>query len=111
MYAVIRQGSHQYRVSPGDTIQVELLRAEQGSELDLEDVLMLSDGETVEVGTPRVAGATVRARVLREDKSPKIVIYKFKKRKDSARKKGHRQPFTELKIQGIYKDGQELHAD
>ena len=108
MYAVLRQGSHQYRVQPGDTIQIEKIEAEKGEEITLEDVLALSNGSGLEVGAPRVLGASIRAKVLRQDRGPKIDIYKFKRRKNEARRRGHRQPFTEIKIIALAKNGNDL---
>lgn len=111
MYAILRQGSHQYRVSPGDVIQVEKLDVEKGSQLDLDNVLLIGRGQEVEVGQPIVANAAVRAQVVRNGKSRKVIVFKFKRRKGFKKKYGHRQPFTELRITGILKDGQELPTE
>ena len=108
MYAVLRQGSRQYRVQPGDVIQVEKIEADKGEEVVLEDVLAVNNGEGIEVGEPRLNGAAVKAQVLRQDRGKKVVVFKFKRRKGYARKKGHRQHFTELKILSVSKDGKEL---
>ena len=106
MYAILKQGGRQYRVSPGDVIQIDKLGAEKGTELDLDGVLMISDGDSVEVGAPRCDDFRVTAKVLREARGKKITVYKFKRRKGYARTQGHRQDFTEVKITGITKGGQ-----
>jgi large subunit ribosomal protein L21 len=100
MYAIIRTGGKQYRVSEGDTIRVEKLPGEVGGEVELSDVLMLG-GEKPLVGKPLVKGATVKAEIVAQDRAKKIVVFKFKRRKKYRRKAGHRQPYTELKITGI----------
>ena len=101
MYAVVKIKGQQYRVEPGSTLQVPLLDDEVGADVTFEEVLMLADGEDVKVGSPTVAGATVAAEVLRHGRSRKVVVFKFKRRKNYRRKKGHRQPFTEVSIKGI----------
>lgn len=108
MYAVIRQGGHQYRVTTGDVIQLEKIEVEAGQEVSLEDVLALSSGETLEVGEPRVAGAVVKAKVVRQGKSPKVDVYKFRRRKSYDKRYGHRQPFTEVRIIAVEKNGTAL---
>ena len=111
MYAILRQGSHQYRVSPGDVIQVEKLDVESGTQLDLDNVLLIGRGEDLEFGQPVVANAAVRAQVVRNGKSRKVLVFKYKRRKGYKKTYGHRQPFTELRITGILKDGQELASE
>jgi large subunit ribosomal protein L21 len=101
MYAVIRSGGKQYRVSPGDIVTVEKLEVEAGSTIELTDVLLVSNDGGTTVGTPVVPNAKVVCQALGEGKAKKIVIYKYKKRKGFARKQGHRQPFTKLSIQEI----------
>ncbi len=108
MFAVLRQGGHQYRVSAGDIIQIEKIDAEKGQTLELDDVLAIGEGESLEIGEPRVAGAIVSATVIREGRGKKIRGYKFKRRKGYQRRYGHRQPFVEIKINSISKDGKEL---
>ncbi|MBI1292039.1 50S ribosomal protein L21 [bacterium] len=109
MYAVIRQGGHQYRVTTGDVIQLEKLEVEAGQEVTLEEVLAVSTGEgALEVGEPRVVGAVVKAKVIRQGKSPKVDIYKMRRRKGFARTGGHRQPFTEVRVISVEKNGQAL---
>ena len=100
MYAIIRTGGKQYRVSEGDTIRVEKLPGEVGGKVELSDVLMLG-GEKSLVGKPLVPGARVDAEITAQDRAKKIVVFKFKRRKGYRRKTGHRQPYTELKITGI----------
>ncbi|MCC5877487.1 MAG: 50S ribosomal protein L21 [Candidatus Sumerlaeia bacterium] len=109
MYAVLRQGGHQYGVQPGEVIQIEKLDTAD-DEIVLEDVLAVHDGETLTLGEPRVENAVVKAKVLRNGKAKKITVYKFKRRKGYSRKLGHRQPFTEIKILSIAVDGKELAA-
>ena len=100
MYAVIRTGGKQYRVSEGDRLRVEKLAGEVGSTLVINDVLMVG-GETVAIGKPVVAGATVTATITGQDRAKKIIVFKFRRRKNYRRKNGHRQPYTELKITGV----------
>jgi large subunit ribosomal protein L21 len=101
VYAVVRTGGRQYRVSEGDVLDVEKIQQAEGSQVELEDVLMAVDGEDVRVGTPVVDGAKVTARVLSQVKDNKIVIYKYKRRKRYRRKQGHRQKLTRIKIESI----------
>jgi large subunit ribosomal protein L21 len=101
MYAVITTGGKQYRVEPGETIEVEKLGIEAGTTIEVSDVLLVADGATVAVGAPHVAGAKVTAQVVDEKKGPKLIIYKYRRRKGYRRKTGHRQIYTRLKITGI----------
>lgn len=110
MYAILRQGNHQYRVAPGDIIQVEKLDVDKGDRIELDEVLALNDGQSTEVGSPCVADAHVTARVLRNGRGKKVIVYKFKRRKGYSKKQGHRQDFTEIQILGLHKSGQELKA-
>ncbi|MCS6799947.1 MAG: 50S ribosomal protein L21 [Myxococcota bacterium] len=100
MYAVIRTGGKQYRVAPGDRLRVEKLPAEVGSSLELTEVLMIG-GESVRIGRPLVEGARVTARVVGQGRARKIIVFKMKRRKNYRRKKGHRQPYTELLVTSI----------
>ena len=100
MYAVIKTGGKQYRVSEGDRIRVEKLDGDVGAELTFDDVLMLG-GDKVAVGTPTVDGASVSARIVAQDKAKKVIVFKYKRRKGYRRKYGHRQPYTELEITGV----------
>lgn len=101
MYAVIETGGKQYRVAPGDVIRVEKLDAEAGDEVTLDRVLLVSDENGLKVGKPLVEGANVRATVTQVGKGRKIIVFKYKRKKNYRRKYGHRQPFTELKIESI----------
>ena len=101
MYAVIKTGGKQYKVQEGDTIRVEKLQAEEGGEINLDEVLMLADGESISVGTPTVAGASVAANVQSHGRGEKIKVVKLKRRKHHHKQMGHRQAYTELKITGI----------
>ena len=101
MYAIIETGGKQYKVQAGDIIQVEKLDAEAGSAYVFDRVLVLLDGEKSTFGAPYVNGAAVSAHVIGDGKGKKLVIYKFKSKKGYHRKKGHRQPFTSLKIEAV----------
>ena len=106
MYAVVMTGGKQYRVSAGDKIRVEKLNAEAGSTVSLDKVLVVGgEGETM-VGAPYVAGACVEAEVVENGKADKVIIFKYKAKKDYRKKQGHRQPYTELKINGISVNGE-----
>jgi len=101
MYAVIETGGKQYRVAEGDVISVEKLNEEVGKLLTIKEVLIVGEGADTLVGAPYVAGASVKAEVVENGKAPKVVIYKYKAKKDSKKKQGHRQPFTKLQIKAI----------
>lgn len=103
MYAVFQTGGKQYRVSEGDVLRVESLEADEGASLDFDTVLLVSDGETTEIGKPYVAGGRVSATVTGHGRGDKITIVHFRRRKHSRKQMGHRQNFTELKITGIAK--------
>jgi large subunit ribosomal protein L21 len=100
MYAVIRTGGKQYRVSEGQRLRVEKLPGEVGDKLELDEVLMLG-GEKVAVGAPLVTGAKVSAEIVAQGKHKKVIVFKIKRRKNYRRRAGHRQPYTELKVTGI----------
>lgn len=108
MYAVLRQGSHQYRVAPGDVIQIEKIDGEKGDVVKFDDVLLVQSEGGLSLGEPRVNGVSVTAKVIRQDKSAKVNIYKMRRRKGFSRRHGHRQPFTEVAITSIDKDGKAL---
>ena len=108
MYALVRTGGKQYRVSKDDTILVERISADEGAEIILDDVVMLGDGDRVTIGTPRVEGAAVSATVMRQTRGPKIIIFRRKRRKNHRRTQGHRQDLTLLKINAIAEDGKSL---
>lgn len=101
MYAVIRTGSKQYRVSPGESIDVEKLPFEVGEQIELDEVLLVADGETSQIGHPLVEGAKVKATVTRQGKGRKLVIFKFRRNNRYRRKSGHRQELTRLRIDEI----------
>lgn len=101
MYAVIETGGKQYRVEPGQILRVEKLEAQKGEEVFFNRVLMLVDGESVKIGSPLVEGAKVKATVLVQDKSKKIIVFKYKPKKRIRTKTGHRQPFTEVRIEAL----------
>jgi large subunit ribosomal protein L21 len=100
MYAVIKTGGKQYRVSQGDKVRVEKLPGNVGDTVTLSEVLMLG-GDSVKIGTPLVSGAKVEAKITAQDRDKKIIVFKFRRRKNYRRKNGHRQPFTALEITGI----------
>lgn len=100
MYAVMKTGGKQYRVSKGDVVRVEKLLGNVGDTLSLDHVLMIG-GDTVKVGKPLVTGAKVECKIVAQDRAKKIIVFKFRRRKNYRRKAGHRQPFTALEITGI----------
>ena len=100
-YAVVRTGGLQFRVSEGDLIRVPRMKTEVGEAIEMPDVLALSVGGDVKVGTPIVESASVRAEVIGHGKGRKVIVFKKKRRKDYRVKKGHRQGFTEIRITGI----------
>lgn len=101
MYAVIKTGGKQYRIQVGEKLKVEQLDVENGSELTIDQVLMVADGDKVTVGTPLVSGAKVSATVLGQGRHDKIRIFKMRRRKHYQRHQGHRQNYTEIQITGI----------
>jgi large subunit ribosomal protein L21 len=98
--AVIRTGGKQYRVSEGDTLKVELLPGNPGDEVQFSEVLLVS-GDTQKIGAPLVAGASVKAQILNQDRGERLVVFKFKRRKRYKRQNGHRQYLTAVKITSI----------
>jgi large subunit ribosomal protein L21 len=100
MYAVVRTGGKQLRVTPGDVVRVELLPGEPGQQIQLDEVLLVG-GDTVKIGTPVVEGASVRATIRGEDKGKKIKVFKMKRRKRYRLSQGHRQRYTVLQIDSI----------
>ena len=101
MYAVIKSGGRQYRVEQGATIRVDKLPGEAGATVEIPDVLLVADGDNVKVGAPTVPGAKVTAEIVAQVLGPKLLVFKFRRRKAYRKKTGHRQPFTALKITGI----------
>jgi large subunit ribosomal protein L21 len=100
MYAVIRTGGKQYRVSQGDTLRIEKLPGDVGSTITFGEVLMLG-GDKLSVGKPLLKGAKVSAQIVAQDRGKKIIVFKMRRRKNYRRKNGHRQWFTEVKITDI----------
>lgn len=101
MYAVIKTGGKQYRVNAGERIKVEKLVAEVGETVTLDQILMVSDGEKTTIGSPIIKGATVKATVVSHGRGDKVMIFKFRRRKHYRKTQGHRQSFTEIKIEAI----------
>ncbi len=101
MYAVIKTGGKQYRVAAGDKLKVEKLSAAIGSEVLLDQVLMVGEGDAVTFGTPLVAGAAVRATVVAHGLRDKVEIFKLRRRKHYQKSQGHRQQYTEIEITGV----------
>ena len=101
MYAVIKTGGKQHKVIVGEKLKVELIAAEIGSKITLSEVLMVANGEDVVIGAPVVAGATVEATVVSQGRHKKVRIFKMQRRKHYQRRMGHRQYYTELKIEAI----------
>ena len=101
MYAVIKTGGKQYKVSPGDILKVELLEGEQGATLEFPEVLLVEKDGSVTVGSPIVAGAKVTAEIVRQGRGKKILVFHHKRRKSYRKLNGHRQYFTELKVKEI----------
>jgi large subunit ribosomal protein L21 len=100
-YAVVETGGKQYRVNAGDTLQVEKLEGTSGDKLELTDVLAVSDGNELRIGTPAVEGASVTTTVVDQIRGPKVINFKKKRRKGYSRKVGHRQELTVLKVDNI----------
>ncbi|HNS95545.1 MAG TPA: 50S ribosomal protein L21 [Polyangiaceae bacterium] len=100
MYAVIKTGGKQYRVAEGESLRIEKVKGEPGDKIVFDHVLMLG-GDEPTVGKPTVPGAKVEAQILAQDRAKKIIVFKFKRRKNYRRKQGHRQPYTELQITSI----------
>ena len=101
MYAVVRSGGKQYRVSPGGSVRVERLAGEVGSSVALSDVLMIGDGDSVKIGSPTLAGARVTGTIVAQDRAAKVMTFKQKRRKGYRRKYGHRQDYTEIRVAQI----------
>ena len=101
MYAVIKTGGKQYRVCAGQKLKVEQIPAEVGAEITLDQVLMVGEGESVKVGAPLVAGASVKCTVVSHGRHDKVKIFKMRRRKHYQKRQGHRQNYTELRIDTI----------
>ncbi len=101
MYAMIKTGGKQYKLAQGEVIRVEKLDVEEGASVELDKVLMISDGDSINIGTPYIDGGKVTATVKAHGRGKKVEIMKFRRRKHHQKKTGHRQYFTELEITGI----------
>ncbi len=101
MYAVIKTGGKQYRVEKGSTLRVEKLEGETGGKITFSDVLLVADGDKIEIGTPVLTGAKVTAEILGIEAGPKLVVFKFRRRKAYRKRTGHRQKYTAVKITDI----------
>lgn len=104
MYAVIKTGGKQYRVSEGQILKVEKIQAEAGASVEIGEVLMVADGDKITLGAPYVNGGKVTATVKSHGRGPKVEIVKFRRRKHYRKRMGHRQDYTELQITGINAD-------
>ncbi len=101
MYAVIKTGGKQYRVSKDDVLQIERLEGDAGAKIEFTDVLMVGEGSSVKVGAPIVSGAKVTAELVEQTRGPKLIAFKKRRRKNSRRKTGHRQDLSKVRITGI----------
>jgi large subunit ribosomal protein L21 len=111
MFAVIRTGGKQYRVTPNAVLKVEKLEAEPGSTVTFTDVLAVGGAGSLTVGSPLVAGASVTATVIAQDRLDKVIIFKKRRRQNSRRKNGHRQHVTVLRVAGFARDGEALEEE
>ena len=105
MYAVFRSGGKQYRATKGDVLRLEKIEAAEGASVDFDDVLLIGDGSDIKVGNPVISGSSVSAKVIRQGKSRKVPVVKFKRRQNYLRQGTHRQFFTEVEITGISASG------
>ncbi len=110
MYAVFRTGGKQYRASKGDRLKIERLHVEEGESVEFSEVLLVGEGSSVKVGSPLVPGSKVEAKVVAQGRGSKIMIVKFKRRKNYKRVKGHRQHFTEVEIVSITEEAKKKAA-
>ena len=101
MYAVIETGGKQYRVQEGDELIIEKLDAEADSEVVFDKVIVAGEGADLKIGTPYVDGASVKGKVVENGKLPKVIVFKYKAKKDYRKKRGHRQPYTKVRIESV----------
>ena len=101
MYAVIKTGGKQYKVEKGSTLRVEKLDGDAGAKLTFEEVLLVADGDNVQIGAPMLSGAKVSAEIVAQEKGEKLIVFKFRRRKAYRRKNGHRQSYTAIKVTDI----------
>ena len=102
MYAIIESGGKQYTIKQGDKVRVEKLQGNAGDEITINTVLAINDGERMVTGSPYVVGGSVLGKVLTQEKADKVIVFKYKRRKDTKKKKGHRQAYTELLVEKIH---------
>ncbi len=101
MYAIVSVQGFQYRVAKDAVLRVPVMAGEKGAEIEIEDVRLIADGDSVQIGTPTLGGARVRAEILGHVRGPKILVGKYKRRKDYRRRRGHRTDYTELRVKEI----------
>ena len=101
MYAIVKTGGKQYKIEEGETLRVEKIPGEVGSEVTFDQVLLLKDGDNVIIGQPHVENAAVKGHIVEQGKAKKIIVFKYKRRKRYRRKQGHRQAFTAVQIDSI----------
>lgn len=106
MFAVIKTGGKQYLVSPGDKIKVEKLDKKEDKEFNFDQILLLVKGNTVKIGSPLVKGAKVKAKILKQDKAKKVIVFKYRAKKRYQKKIGHRQPYSQVEILKILSSSQ-----
>ena len=111
MYAVFRTGGKQYRAAKGDVLRLEKIEADEGATVRFDDVLLIGEGSDIKVGTPHIAGSSVSGKVLRQGKTRKVPVVKFKRRQNYLRQGSHRQFFTEVEITAISAKGGTAAAD
>ncbi len=101
MYAVIKTGGKQYRVEQGDTLALERLDGDTGAQVSFDEVLLVGSDDATQIGRPLIQGASVKATIVEQGRAKKVIIFKFRRRKNYKRKKGHRQYFTRVRIDAI----------
>lgn len=106
MYAIVETGGKQYRVSPGSTLRIEKVDGDRGGRVVLDKVLAVSDGESLTIGAPYVQGAVVKGTIVRQGKGRKILVFKYRAKTNYRKRYGHRQAFTEVKIESIETDAE-----
>ena len=107
MYAIFQSGGKQYKAAPGTVVKVEKIPGEVGENVSLEQMLLISEGEEMRIGQPLLSDVHIRGRIVEQGRHRKIVIFKYKRRKDYRKKQGHRQPYTAVLIEGIETKAQE----
>jgi large subunit ribosomal protein L21 len=110
MYAIVQSGGRQYQVQPGSIVRLEKLPGEVGQTVTLDQVLLVADGDQVQVGQPILQNMAIQARIVEQARHSKVVIFKHKRRKDYRKKQGHRQFYTAVLVEGIGQQGQESAA-